>query len=584
MRERDSWSQDVVLEALCKSVAQGCGDNVAPDFILLTGDVAFSGHAPEYRLAEQFIESLCVAARLAKERVFCVPGNHDIDRECPKLSFEGARATLKDQNQTDKILGSKKEMETLLARQQNFREFQSSCFGMQSREASEEGLAYVSRLVVDDVRVAIIGLDSAWLSEGGRDDHGKLLLGERQVINAIRQAQEHDERPHLTLAMAHHPFHLLQKFDQRPVQSRIERACHFFHCGHLHEHEILSSGSSPRDCLAVSAGAAFETRQSRNSYSSVTVDLLKATRTLGSFHYAPANGLFSLSSKKKYPIEIPPTEICELNELAGELGRYDTSLDRWKNYLAALLLGQKSEVLVPGQNCYAFGAFPVIHAQTPSELKARTEDFMVFRNVLRVLYGCVTVQDLLRQHGEPILRYAEALDNICSDAPEIADQLSEREHDARKLDGQEATGSYGHTTALMKEYAEGRQWDLLRSHAERLVRFPDPLVSVPAKQMLALSLANSRQEPDRRKAITLLDSLEQEGKANLRDSCNFVSLLLDCQRPDEAKDALLRAAKRHPGEGSGAISELGHRIIEATGDRSFRVRLEAVTTGRNDNG
>ena len=478
MRERDSWSQDVVLEALCKNVAQDCRDNVAPDFILLTGDVAFSGHASEYRLAKRFIKSLCDAAHLAKERVFCVPGNHDIDRECQTLSFEGARTTLQDQNQTDEILGSKKEMETLLARQQNFREFQSSCFGMQSRETSEEGLAYVSRLVVDDVRVAIIGLDSAWLSQGGPDDHGKLLLGERQVINAIRQAQEHDERPHLTLAMAHHPFHLLQKFDQRPVQSRIEKACHFFHCGHLHEHEILSSGSSAWNCLAVSAGAAFETRQSRNSYFSVTVDPLKSTRTLRSFHYAPVGGSFSLSSKKKYPIKIPPTASCKLSELAGE----------------------------------------------------------------------------------------------------------ERDHDARTLDGQEAIWSYGHTTALMKEYAEAQDWDLLKSHAERLVRFPDPLVSVLAKRMLALSLASSRQEPDLRKAIKLLDSLEQGGKASLRDSCNLVSLLLDCQRPDEAKDALLRAAKRHAGEGSGAISELGHRIIGATGDRSFRLRLEAVTTGRNDNG
>ena len=136
----------------------------------------------------------------------------------------------------------------------------------------------------------------------------------------------------------------------------------------------------------------------------------------------------------------------------------------------------------------------------------------------------------------------------------------------------------------MKEFAEERQWDLLRSHAERLVRFPDPLVSVFAKQMLALSLANSQQESDRRNAIKLLYSLEQEGKASLRDSRNLVSLLLDCQRPDEAKDVFLRAAKRHTGEGSGAILELGNKIIGLTGDRSFRLQLEAVTTRRNDNG
>ena len=555
---------------------------MAPDFILLTGDVAFSGRASEYLLAERFIESLCVAARLEKERVFCVPGNHDIDRERQKLSFEGGRAILKNQSRTDEVLGSKDDMETLLARQQNFREFQRSYFGRQSRETSEEGLAYVSRLVFGYVRVAIIGLDSSWLSQGGPGDHGKLLLGERQVINAIRQAHAGDERPHLTLAMAHHPIHLLQEFDQAPVQRRIEQACHFFHCGHLHEPKILGIGSSPRHCLSVSAGASFDTRHSQNSYSSVTVDLLKSTRRLRSFGYVPANDSFSLSSEDKYPIEIPPTAICKLSELAEKLGQYHASLARWKNYLAALLLGQKSELLVHGQNRYEFGTLPVIQEEVPSELKARTEDFMAFRNILNALYERVAMQEIFRRHGEPVLRYAEALDNICREDPEVADRLSKFEHDAQALDGQEKIGLYSHTTALMEELAKGQEWDTLRSHAERRAQSHDPLVSVPAKRMLALSLTHSRREPDRQEAIKLLDSLEQEGKASLHDSLRHVSLLLDCERLDEAKDVLFRAAKRHPGKGGGAILALGHRIVAATGDRIFRRQLEAMTTGQNN--
>jgi hypothetical protein len=100
----------------------------------------------------------------------------------------------------------------------------------------------VSRLTVDDVRIAIAGLDSAWLAEGGAADHGNLLIGERQVINAINLAQECDDPPHIIVGMAHHPFHLLREFDRRTVQNRVERACHFFHCGHLHEPEARHAG------------------------------------------------------------------------------------------------------------------------------------------------------------------------------------------------------------------------------------------------------------------------------------------------------------------------------------------------------
>jgi hypothetical protein len=37
--------------------------------------------------------------------------------------------------------------------------------------------------------VAILGLNSAWLSYGGEEDYGKLALGERQVREALARAE-----------------------------------------------------------------------------------------------------------------------------------------------------------------------------------------------------------------------------------------------------------------------------------------------------------------------------------------------------------------------------------------------------------
>ncbi len=152
-----------------------------------TGDLAFSGKADDYALAAGFFDALTAASGVPKERIFCIPGNHDIDRDRQKLSFLGARTFLQDQNRTDALLAGGEDLETLLERQENYRRFQNSYFTGQDRTPTADGLGYVSRLTIEDVRLAIVGLDSAWLAQGGVEDHGKLLIGERQLINAIEQ-------------------------------------------------------------------------------------------------------------------------------------------------------------------------------------------------------------------------------------------------------------------------------------------------------------------------------------------------------------------------------------------------------------
>ncbi|MGH8728756.1 MAG: metallophosphoesterase family protein [Burkholderiales bacterium] len=218
LRERDAWSQDVVLKAMCDHIAHQRALGTTADFILVTGDIAFSGKAGEYALAAGFFDALGAAAAIPKERIYCVPGNHDIDRDRQRLCFQGARAALHDQNRIDALLAGGEDLETLLKRQENYRQFQSSYFAGQDRSWTGDGLGYVSRLTIEDVRLAILGLDSAWIANGGLDDHGKLAIGERQVINALKLAQEHNDPPHIILGMAHHPFHLFQDFDRRLVE------------------------------------------------------------------------------------------------------------------------------------------------------------------------------------------------------------------------------------------------------------------------------------------------------------------------------------------------------------------------------
>ena len=584
MNVRDAWSQDIVLKAMCERIEGLRREGVAADFILVTGDLAFSGKSDEYTLVREFFDALCKASGVPKERIFCVPGNHDIDRSRQKLCFKGARSYLEYPQLVDEVLAPDDDLATLLEREASYRQFQDAYFANQERTSTPDGLAYVSRLVIDDIHLAILGLDSAWIAEGGISDHGNLLIGERQVINAVTLAQSAEDPPHVIISMAHHPCHLLREFDRRLVQGRIERGTQFFHCGHLHLSEARAVGQDGTGCLVLAAGASFETRQSQNTFSVITIDLLSAKRLVTTIHYEAKDGTFSSESQEQFEIEVAPRNTCTVGELAAELCAYREELRDHAAYLAALLLDQKAEFPIPAQNRYVFGSFAVLKGQDDSALKEKTSRFMAFRNVLRALYGRVPMQDILGRHGEMISEYGTLLIELCKQDAALKDRLTDQEREAQSLGGTEPTGSFAHTAKLLDELADGHEWAELHAHACRHVDSLDPRLSIHAQRMLALALAHSNMDAEKAQAIEIYRALSNRSDAVPTDLGNLAELLLETGDPDGAKDAVIRAMEGVPAGGAAYFSTIGHRIIESTGDRAFRERMEDALRkrGRRD--
>lgn len=429
MCQTKAWSQDVVLTALCKDIKErGDKEGASVDFILATGDLAFSGRADEYAMTAGFFDAISKASGVAKQKIFCVPGNHDINRETQKMSFLGARTYIKSQHEIDQLISASDEMQTLLKRQDEYRKFQNSYFKAQKRYSTPDKPGFVSSLTIDDVRFAIVGLDSAWLAEGGKGDQGELIIGERQTIEALSKASMY--KPHIMIAMAHHPLHWLREFDRRPIQKSIEDSYDFFHHGHLHEPEKRIGGR----CLVLGAGASFETRQSRNAYARVTLDLLNARRKVKTIQYNPKDRRFSLESNEEDPIELKPSETCSTSELAQAMKTSHSCLSGLATYLSALLLDLKSEFLVDDCTC-TFGPFSLFESQPDSELKSATIDFMAFKNILQLLYKSGTLNELVKRHGYRIEKYGWALEKKSGLISELKERLVSLEKDAQTLAG-----------------------------------------------------------------------------------------------------------------------------------------------------
>lgn len=577
--KRDEWSQDVALTAMCEHIAARRKEGIAPDFILATGDLAFSGKKEEYDIAAGFFDAISEASGVPRERIFCIAGNHDIDRDREKLSFLGARGHLQDQNRVDALLAPDDDMATLLKREEAFRSFLESNFKGQERTRTADGLAYVARLTIEDVRLAILGLDSAWLAEGGLGDHGKLLIGERQVINAIRLAREGGESPHVILAMSHHPFHLLNGFDRRPAQDWIEGACHFFHCGHLHEPEVRAAGLTGGGCLTLAAGASFETRLSHNTYSCVTLDLFRARRSVTTVQYNPGSRQFVAAAPVEYPAELGASEKCGVRQLADAIIAYNPDLCPLACYLAALLLDQKAELPVPGNAGYALGSFALMQGLPDSDLKRKTVDFMNFRNALRVLYRKGGLDDVFARHGDAVAQYGAALQEICGTDAALKARLADQENDARALAGTELSRPFAHADSLLSDLAAAGEWGLLREQAQRHMNLPNPESVLLAKRMLALALANADEAADKEAAVALYRELTASETADSGDLANLATLLCKFGRHDEAKETILAGMERFSQQ-AGRFAGIGQEIVAATGDRDFRKRVEEALAKR----
>jgi DNA repair exonuclease SbcCD nuclease subunit len=81
VRGGDPYDRDVVLRALVKSVARYRDQGRTPDVIFATGDIAHSGKPNEYEIAESFLNELLSKARLERDRLLLIPGNHDVNRD-----------------------------------------------------------------------------------------------------------------------------------------------------------------------------------------------------------------------------------------------------------------------------------------------------------------------------------------------------------------------------------------------------------------------------------------------------------------------------------------------------------------------
>ena len=569
-RESEEWPQEAVLSAMLEDISGRCATGLVVDFILVSGDLAFSGKDSEYDLVESFLGKLSSATELPCDMIFCVPGNHDVQRERHKTLFSGARQNLQSANDVYAFLADTDERDTLLLRQEGFSRFQERVFAGQDRRKTSDSLGYVSVLQVDDLRIAILGLNSAWLSEGGDTDERQIVLGEHQVLRAIDIAVA--ASPHVIIGMQHHPFDYLRRFDQQSTQRRLEEACHLFHCGHLHQPDATQAVTRTGKCLTMSAGASFESRVFHNAYSLIALDPLHARSEVTFVQYKPSEGAFSFESNRSYSHEIGTPGSCSTIELAISIEAYCQDASALSYYLACLLLGDVTDVPIRTGETVAFGAPALLSKEHSGELAEATLGALAVGRAVRLLYECKPLDEILIDHGEPLRTYVETLLVLGTTNSDLWEQMLMRNKDAANLAGAENATPFRHTLGLLDDLLAQGDWEGLREQAERCCKIDSSAVAAKGKRMLALCLARYTERDDRSRAMCLYRDLTLSGHDEAGDWAALATMLMDDGNHENAKTTVREGIRRFPKTIDGFV-EVGMKIVAATGDVGFRDEL-----------
>jgi hypothetical protein len=258
------WDQDLVMATLRRDVVARPVD-VPIDAILVTGDIAFSGagrSADEYARAKKWLLEVARVVGLGPERIYVVPGNHDVNRGVDARNrsagrlLEALRSRAVPKQGIDDALRDPDDRKLLASRMAAFLEFAKEFGPFVSRggEPPEQRLHWAEGPLVGrgGLHVRLVGLNTALLSKDD-EDFGQLRLGNEQLAKAFVE----DHANEVVLVLSHHPLKKGWLADEGHADAMLRHNAHAHLSGHVHgaESEDARAGSGG-SFVRVTAGAA----------------------------------------------------------------------------------------------------------------------------------------------------------------------------------------------------------------------------------------------------------------------------------------------------------------------------------------
>ncbi len=263
-----SWSIDPILNGV-RDVLLRETESDSLDVVAFTGDIANRGKASEFEYAEAWIDRVFLSQtglNLNKKSLLFVPGNHDVDRDLISVaatSFEESLSKATSQADIAKYYMDRMCFSELIQRHTAYQQF---CKRMRGTEDLRLA-SWSQQFNYGSATIEFEGLCTSWLCRGA-DDHGRLLVGQPQFSERIRERKDADIR----VALMHHPLLDLKEFDRVNCEQHFRQFHDIVLRGHLHLSDAVSHQAGSGGFVELASGSLHEAHESRNKFHIIDIE------------------------------------------------------------------------------------------------------------------------------------------------------------------------------------------------------------------------------------------------------------------------------------------------------------------------
>lgn len=207
------------------------------DLVLITGDLINKGGENYSNISEAFqdftevlVNPLLEKTRLGKERIFFVPGNHDIVRNADSKAIElGLKELLTSEEEINKHIKNPEGNKRI----KGFKNFENDFYKESKVEKNQTDFQSCFKTTIGEIKVGIACLNSAWRCYDSKEDKNKILIGEKQITDSIEFLNDCK----IKIALSHHHSDWLFEFDGEVTSTLLSRNFHLYFSGHSHRNK-----------------------------------------------------------------------------------------------------------------------------------------------------------------------------------------------------------------------------------------------------------------------------------------------------------------------------------------------------------
>jgi len=287
--------------------------NVYPSLIIFSGDLVRDPDEGGVfdRVFDSFVDPLLKVTNLSPDRLFFVPGNHEVHRTSVRSCWSqqvGLENTLLSREDINNWYLSGRDRSFVHEKIAYYYEF-SSLFGTgyQTHETDFFKTAYIREL---DIAIALI--NTTWLSTAGlsdTSDRERLIFPEA----ALREAANSLPDAATNILVGHHPISWLAESVQSDFYRILSQNFHIYLHGHLHGPDPQQVSTLHGSTILNQIGSLYTGRNTHNSYSLINISTEQNIsaiyiRTYFDQREEFAEGVNVIDGGTYYPPQNSPTE------------------------------------------------------------------------------------------------------------------------------------------------------------------------------------------------------------------------------------------------------------------------------------